>query len=475
VIIESAMTLKNQLAVVILAAGKGTRMKSETPKVLHKVCGIPMLSHILSAAETLEPSKLIVVVGYGMDEVKREIIPERIDIDWVVQSQQRGTGHALMCCMDSLKDFKGKVLILCGDTPLLDEITLKDFLMGSYQRDSKLSVMTAILENSGKYGRIIRNADQGIRAIIEASDATPDELKIKEINTGNYLINIDILNSLLPMLDNDNSQGEYYLTDIVDIASSKGETVHGIATSNIDSVIGVNNRNDLALVNKIMQKQINEFWMDSGITIIAPDNTYIDKTVKIIGTDTVVYPGSMLVENTIIGSRCVIGLNCVISNSTLGDNVMIEHMSVIEESVIAVGCKIGPFAHLRPETKLGVNVRIGNFVEVKKSSFGEGTKANHLTYIGDAIIGSNINIGAGTITCNYDGYKKHQTEIGDNTFIGSNTSLVAPLKIGKNAVIGAGSTITKKVDDNALAITRAGQRMISGYRERLDKRYEGRE
>lgn len=471
---ERAINLKEELAVIILGAGKGSRMKSEVPKVLHKVCGIPMLSHILSAAEGLDPLKLIVVVGHGMDEVKQEIIPERTNIDWVVQFQQRGTGHALMCCMDSLKDFNGKVLILCGDTPLLDEITLKDFLMESYKCDSRLSVMTAVLDNPGKYGRIVRDTEQHMSAIIEASDATSDELKIKEINTGNYLINIDVLKNFGPMFDNNNSQGEYYLTDIVALASGQGETVHAIETGNIDSILGVNDRNDLAVVNNIMQKKINKFWMDSGVTIIDPGNTYIDKTVKIIGNDTVIYPGSMLTGNTIIGSKCIIGLNCVISDSRLCDNVIIKHMSVIEESVIADDCHIGPFAHLRPETKLGSKVKVGNFVEIKKSSLGEETKASHLTYIGDAVIGANINIGAGTITCNYDGYKKHQTEIGDNTFIGSNTSLVAPLKIGKNAVIGAGSTITKNVDDNALGVTRAGQKMIPGYRERLDKRYKGK-
>ena len=444
----------SELAVVILAAGKGTRMKSDLVKVLHPIAGSPMLSYSLDLARSLRPSRLVVVVGFQADLVHEKCKAE--DVAFAIQKEQLGTGHAVLAARPALQGFQGNVLILSGDVPLLTEETIKSFLQAHQERQAALSVMTVELENPRGYGRVFRNADGSLLRITEDKDLKPREEEIREINTGIYCVDAGVLFSALSHITPQNAQKEYYLTDIVARASAEKKKVLPFLAKDALEVMGINTRVELALANKGMRRMIAERHMLEGVTLIDPETAYIDREVK-IGRDTVIHPNCHLMGKTSLGVGCLIEPGCKIANTQAGNRVIIKASSVISECRIEDRVEVGPFAHLRPETLLREGSRIGNFVEVKKSVIGRGTKANHLTYIGDATLGEKINVGAGTITCNYDGQKKHPTVIEDGVFIGSNTALVAPVKIERNSVIGAGSTITKQVPPDTLAVARGKQ------------------
>lgn len=444
----------NELAVVILAAGKGTRMKSDLVKVLHSVAGSPMLSYPLDVARSLKPARLVVVVGFQADLVQEKFRAD--DVSFAVQKEQLGTGHAVLAARPALQDFHGNVLILSGDVPLLTPETVGRFLKSHQDRQAALSVMTVELENPKGYGRVFHNADGSLLRITEDKDLKPGEEKVREINTGIYCVDADILFCALTHVKRQNAQKEYYLTDIVTQASAEKKKVFSFRVEDSLEVMGVNTRVDLAKANHVMKMKIAEQHMLDGVTLIDPETTYIERDVE-IGRDSVIYPNCYLLGKTSLGNACLVEPGCKLTDTQVGNQVTIRVSSVIAESILEDQVEIGPFAHLRPQNVLREGSKIGNFVEVKKSVIGKRTKANHLSYIGDATLGEKINVGAGTITCNYDGKKKHPTIIEDGVFIGSNTALVAPVKVERNAVIGAGSTITKRVPADTLAVTRGKQ------------------
>jgi bifunctional UDP-N-acetylglucosamine pyrophosphorylase / glucosamine-1-phosphate N-acetyltransferase len=444
----------NPLAIVVLAAGKGTRMKSDLVKVLHPIAGAPMLSFTLDLARGFHPQQLIVVVGFQRDLVRQRFTAE--DIRFVDQVEQLGTGHAVATAGRILNDFQGTVLILCADVPLLSAETLDKFLQTHQRERASLSVLTTKLPNPRGYGRIFRDPDGLLLRIVEEKDLHPGEEVRQEINTGIYAVEAEFLFPALASLNDRNAQKEYYLTDIVAQASSAGKKTMAYLAEDPNEVMGINTRLDLAMVNQILRRRIAESHMLAGVTLIDPQSTFIDSEVQ-IGKDTIIYPNAYLLGKTSLGENCVVEPGCKLIDTCAGNHVTIKAFSVIAQTIIEDRVDVGPFAHLRPETILREGSRIGNFVEVKKSEIGKGTKANHLSYIGDATVGEKVNIGAGTITCNYDGQKKHPTLIEDEVFVGSNTALVAPVKIGRGALIGAGSTITKEVPPETLAVSRARQ------------------
>jgi bifunctional UDP-N-acetylglucosamine pyrophosphorylase/glucosamine-1-phosphate N-acetyltransferase len=448
------------LAVLILAAGKGTRMKSDLVKVLHPVAGTPMLSFSLDLARSLHPDRLVVVVGFQRDLVRQRFSAP--DIIFADQEEQLGTGHAVSVARQDLKDLEGTVLILCADVPLLTEGTVRKFLQAHEDGGATLSVLTTMPQNPGGYGRVVRGEDGLLLRIVEDKDLRAGEEKIREINTGIYAVEAKFLFSALGSLSDQNAQKEYYLTDIVEKASSQGKKAQACLAEDPFEVMGINSRLDLAKASQALRQKIAEHHMMAGVTLMDPLTTYIDRGVE-IGKDTVIYPNCYLLGKTSLGEGCLVEPGCKLTDTRVGNFVTIKTSSVISESVIEDRVEVGPFAHLRPLTVLREGSKIGNFVEVKKSVIGKGTKANHLSYIGDATLGEKVNIGAGTITCNYNGRKKHQTIIEDGVFVGSNTELVAPVKIGRGAIIGAGSTITKEVPPETLAISRAKQ---EHYRKR---------
>jgi bifunctional UDP-N-acetylglucosamine pyrophosphorylase/glucosamine-1-phosphate N-acetyltransferase len=454
------------LSVIVLAAGLGTRMRSEVPKVLHPLCGKPVLHYVLEALSPLKPEEIIVVVNKSHKELK-EYLGERVKI--AIQDKALGTGHALKAGLKELKD-SGTVLVINGDTPLIKAETLKTFIKLHSKDRNSLSLLSFFPSDPSAYGRIIRNGNGKVIAIKEKTDLTPEELNIREVNSGIYLMEPHVL-SLVNLIKKNPLKGEYYLTDIVSITIKKGLKVDAYCLGDETEFMGINTRKELSTASAIMRKRINENLMLQGVTMIDPENTYIESDVK-VGMDTTIYPGVFIEGKTTIGKNCIIHSNVRIVNSVIGDGVTIKDSSVIEDSVIKDNVTIGPFAHLRPGSVISENVKIGNFVEIKKSIIGEGTKAMHLSYIGDAEVGRNVNIGAGTITCNYDGFKKHKTIIEDNVFIGSDTQLVAPVKVSKGAYIGAGSTITKDVPPECLAITRTPQRHIPDW---VKKRKKGKD
>ena len=446
--------LVKSLAVIILAAGKGTRMKSDLVKILHPIAGTPMLALTLDLARSFRPDRLVVVVGSQRNLVREQFGAE--DLLFVDQEEQLGTGHAVLTAGPALKDFQGTVLILCADVPLLSEETVKKFIKAHEEGLNTLSVLTTCLENPSGYGRVFRGEKGQLLRIVEEKDLRAGEETIREINTGIYCIEAPFLFSALLGLSDQNAQKEYYLTDIVAKASSQGKKAAAYLTEDPREVMGINTRLDLAKANQYLRHKIAERHMLEGVTLIDPQTTYIDHQVE-IGRDTVLYPNCYLLGKTSLGKNCLIEPGCKITDTQVGNFVTIKASSVVSESIIEDRVEVGPFAHLRPLTVLREGSRIGNFVEVKKSVIGKGTKANHLSYLGDATVGEKVNIGAGTIFCNYDGRKKHPTLIEDGVFVGSNTELVAPIKIGRNAIIGAGSTITKEVPPDHLAVSRARQ------------------
>ncbi len=440
-------------------------MKSDLVKVLHPLLGLPMLSYPIDLSlNAIKAEKTIVVVGYQADQIKERFKDPRIC--FALQKEQLGTGHAVLQAIPFLQKFTGAVLILCGDVPLVKAETLQAFVDAFRKEGPVLSVLTMIVEDPFGYGRILRDAKGWLERIVEEKDATEEERRIQEVNTGIYCVAIPFLFEGLKEIKQENAQSEYYLTNLVEIAEKKRLKCSAHRASDPVEVMGINTRVDLAIAYEVLRQEKLRSLMFSGVTVVDPKTTYVDRMVE-VGRDTVLYPNCNLQGRTTIGERCVIEPNTKISDSVIDNEVTIRSNSVITESRVEEGAIIGPFAHLRPLTEVKAGAKIGNFVEVKKSVIGRGSKANHLAYIGDSTVGEKVNIGAGTITCNYDGFEKHQTIIGDGVFVGSNVELVAPVKVGKNASIGAGATITKDVPEGALAISRVKQKNIRGWEKRV--------
>lgn len=446
------------LEVIILAAGEGTRMKSKLLKVLHPICGKTLVEHVIDAADIAGCTKKIVVIGS-----KREQLEERLahlELTYVHQAERLGTGHAVMVCDQEIREDQD-VLILCGDTPLIEGEALKHFVMHHKESGNACTVMTALLDNPFGYGRMVRDKENALIGIVEQKDASPEIQAIKEINSGVYCFQGGLLKKYLRQLTNDNSQGEYYLTDLVKIMSQAGHSVGTQVIENFDSLLGVNSREQLAQAEAIMQAAINKRHMSEGVTLIDPKNTYIEKTVS-ISRDTVIYPGTILKGHTEIGEDCIIGPNARITDCKIGNGTEVKDSTLLE-STIGDDTSVGPYAYVRPGSQIGNHVKVGDFVEVKNATIGNGTKISHLTYVGDGDVGENCNLGCGVVFVNYDGKNKARSIVEDNAFVGCNVNLVSPVKIGKNAYVAAGSTITMDVPEDALGIAREKQRNIDGW------------
>lgn len=448
---------------VILAAGQGTRMKSKLYKVLHPVCGKPMVEHVVDHIQTLDVSRIVTVVGHGAEKVREQLGDKS---EYVLQAEQLGTAHAVGQAEAILGELEGTTLVVCGDTPLIRPETMQALFEYHTAQKAKATILTAIAENPTGYGRVLRNADGQVAQIVEQKDASSEQQLVKEINTGTYCFDNKSLFKALKLVKNDNAQGEYYLPDVIEILQQQGEIVSAYVTEDFEETLGVNDRYALSQAEEFMRARINEKHMRNGVTIINPTATYISADA-VIGQDTVIQPGTMIEGKTVIGDDCLIGPNSQIVNSQIGNGTSI-HSSVVRDSVIADDTAIGPFANIRPFSEIGSHVKIGNFVEVKKSTLGDETKISHLSYIGDAEIGTNVNIGCGSITVNYDGKNKHKTTIGNDVFVGCNSNLVAPVTIGDNSFIAAGSTVTKDVPSDSLAIARARQENKLNYINKLN-------
>lgn len=446
---------------IILAAGEGKRMKSSTPKVLHKICGKEMVNVVIDTVKEAKVNDINVIIGRGADKVKDATTNRTVH--YSLQDKQLGTGHAVMCAKEFLKGKKGTVAIFTGDAPLITKSTVEKLLDFHGNKNYKATILTSIVDNPHGYGRVVREGNQEVCKIVEHKDCTEEELKINEINAGMYCFDIESLLKSLDKLDNNNSQGEYYITDVIGILKNEGEKI-GALPIPFEETMGINSRVQLSEAEKVMRKRINQMHMDNGVTLIDPDCTYIDIDVE-IGNDTIIYPSNVIQGKTVIGENCTIHSNSRIKDSIIDKNVTIQ-CSTILESKIGEGTTVGPFAYVRPESVIGKSARIGDFVEIKKSTIGDETKVSHLTYIGDAEIGSKCNFGCGTVVVNYDGQKKYKTVIGDNAFIGCNTNLVAPVKVNNNTYIAAGSTITDEVPEGALAIARCKQVNKEGWLEK---------
>lgn len=445
------------LHVVILAAGQGSRMKSALPKVLHPIAGRPMLHHVIDTAKLLGAEKIHTVIGHGADKVREAT--DEASVNWVIQSEQLGTGHAVAQALPDLPD-DARVLVLYGDVPLTRHETLEG-LVGTLD-DNTLGLLTVTMDNPQGYGRIVRNANGDVQSIVEQKDASAEQQQIREVNTGILAVSAKHLKSWLPTLSNSNAQGEYYLTDIIAMAVEQGLGVSVSQPENPFEVQGVNNRLQLAELERWFQHRQADRLMTEGATLADPARVDVRGELS-IGNDLWIDVNVVFEGKVSLGSNVSIGPGCVIKDATIADGAEIKANSVIEGAVIGANAQIGPFARIRPGTELAANTKVGNFVETKKAIVGEGSKINHLSYVGDASLGRNVNVGAGTITCNYDGVNKYQTVLGDGVFVGSNTALVAPVTVAAEATIGAGSTITRDVADHELAVARGRQRNIAGW------------
>ncbi|MDX1653750.1 MAG: bifunctional UDP-N-acetylglucosamine diphosphorylase/glucosamine-1-phosphate N-acetyltransferase GlmU [Candidatus Competibacteraceae bacterium] len=445
------------LSVVILAAGKGKRMVSELPKVLHPVGGKAMVEHVLETAAQLGAQQRVVVYGHGGEQVQAALAGQ--PVAWAEQAQQLGTGHAVAQALPQVGD-DGTVLVLYGDVPLVRPETLIPLVEAAARRE--LGLLTVVLDDPIGYGRIVRDRVGHVRRIVEEKDASAQERHIREVNTGILAAPAGLLKKWLGNLNNDNVQGEYYLTDIIEMAGQDGIRVEAVAAPQPWEVEGVNNRRQLARLERLFQNRQADELMDRGATLLDPERVEVRGSLT-TGKDVTIDVNVVFEGSVTLGDRVSIGPNCVIRNAEIGDDVEILAFSHVDGARVASGCEVGPYARLRPQAELHPKAKVGNFVEIKKAVVGEGSKVNHLTYIGDAEIGRDVNVGAGTITCNYDGANKHKTIIDDGAFIGSNSALVAPVRIGKNATVGAGSAIGREVPDGALGLTRAPQKIVQDW------------
>ena len=444
------------LGVVILAAGQGTRMKSSLPKVLHTLADRPLLQHVIDTARTLDPEKIVVVYGHGGEQVRASITDE--DLIWTEQAEQLGTGHAVQQAIPHL-DGLDQVLVLYGDVPLTRRETLQDLLDAA---GNGFGLLTVELDDPTGYGRVERDADGRVMRIVEQKDAKPGQLAIREINTGIMVIPESRLHDWLGQLENNNAQGEYYLTDVLSMAVIEGMPIAVSQPDDLMEAEGVNNKRQLAALERAWQRRVADSLMDAGLTLRDPNRFDLRGSLS-HGRDCVIDVNVIVEGEVTLGDNVQVGANTVLRNVRIADNVTIRENCVLEEALVGEDSQIGPFSRLRPGAELVGAAHVGNFVEIKKSVIGQGSKVNHLTYVGDSEIGSGVNIGAGTITCNYDGANKHKTIIGDDAFIGSNTALVAPVEVGRGATIGAGSTISKDAPQDQLTVTRAKQLTVPSW------------
>jgi bifunctional UDP-N-acetylglucosamine pyrophosphorylase/glucosamine-1-phosphate N-acetyltransferase len=451
----------SDIHVVVLAAGKGTRMKSQLPKVLHRIGGLTIIERVLRTAAALQPASITIVVGHGAEDVKQSLAKRRL-LQFVTQEQQLGTGHALLQARAHLEGKTGTLVLLSGDAPLLTVASMQALLATHQEAAAAATVITANFARPFGYGRIVRTPAGKISKIVEERDTSPAQKAIAEINSGIYAFDLAPLFAALDTIGTANKQGEYYLPDLVAIYRKQKRAVATWTVQNGDEIRGINSRTELAEVSTMVRQQKNEELMAAGVTLIDPATTYIDADV-VVGPDTVIYPCVFLEGSTKIGAACEIHSGTRIVNSTIGDRVCVRNHTVVADSTVEAGAFLGPFAHIRPGSEVGQDVHIGNFVELKKTVMGKGAKANHLAYLGDSTIGEKTNVGAGTITCNYDGEKKHPTVIGANVFVGSNSTLVAPVTLADGSYIAAGSAVTTDVPAGALAIGRARQENKDGW------------
>ena len=447
---------------IILAAGKGTRMKSDLPKVLHKVAGISMLEHVFRSVSAINPEKTVTVIGHKAELVEQVLAGQT---DFVRQTEQLGTGHAVMMAEPVLENLTGQTLVIAGDTPLITGESLKNLIDFHINHKNVATILTAEADNPFGYGRIVRNQHDEVLKIVEQKDASDFEQQIKEINTGTYVFDNARLFEALKNINTNNAQGEYYITDVIGIFRENGEKVGAYTLKDFDESLGVNDRVALATAEGVMRRRINQQHMVNGVSFVNPHATYIDVDVE-IAPEVQVEANVTLKGQTKIGAETILTNGTYIVDSVIGERTVITN-SMIEESSVADGVTVGPYAHIRPGSSLAKDVHVGNFVEVKGSSIGENTKAGHLTYIGNSEVGANVNFGAGTITVNYDGQKKYKTVIGDNVFVGSNSTIIAPVELGDNSLVGAGSTITKDVPADAIALGRGRQINKEDYAKRL--------
>ena len=460
-----AKTPPRRLAAIVMAAGKGKRLRTRLPKTLHPVCGRPVLWHVLHAAAAARPDPLIVVVGHGADDVEAAVRSWnlRVPIRFVRQDPPLGTGHAVMVAEREVGKSED-VLVLPGDNPLVTGEMLRGLLRVHRRRNPAVTVLSTEVEDPSGYWRLIR-ADDRLDKVVDEAVATPDELAVREVATSVYVFRREDLYRVLPRLDRDNREGEYYLPDVLEILAEKGEDVR-LHTADFGGALDVNSRSSLARATAAMRRRINDALLEGGVTIIDPEQTYVDAGVT-VGPDTTILPGTHLEGETKIGEGCRIGPGSLIADSQIADGAVVE-LSVVRGSKVGKRAQVGPYTHVRPGTVLGADTKAGSFVEIKASRVGDGSKIPHLSYVGDATVGKNVNIGAGTVTVNYDGYAKHRTVIGDDVRIGSDTMLIAPVKLGRGAVTGAGSVITRDVPAGALSVERSEQRTVRGFRARKD-------
>jgi bifunctional UDP-N-acetylglucosamine pyrophosphorylase/glucosamine-1-phosphate N-acetyltransferase len=458
------------IGVILLAAGQGTRMKSDFPKVLHSLAGKPLFLHALGTARGLKPARIAIVVGHGGEAVRQAYRGE--DVTWVVQEKQLGTGHAVRCAEAVFQNFSGSLVILSGDVPLISEHTLRAMIARHSSQDAALTLLTAHLAVRRGYGRILKNARGEVTGVVEEKDATEVQRQIEDVNAGVYVASPQFLFTALASVGNRNRQGEYYLPDVVGIGLKRGQKVASVKVEDAREIMGVNTREELAYMEKSLQEKITQKWMAAGVTLKDPQTAYIDEDVT-IGRDTVIGPNTHLRGRTVIGERCQIDGTAYLTDAEIGNGVHLRFAVVMTSCRVGQGAIIGPFAHLRPGSALDRNVHIGNFVETKEATIGEGTKANHLTYLGDVTIGAGTNIGAGTITCNYDGFRKYRTKIGDRVQVGSDSTLVAPVTLGDDAYIATATTLRQDVPAGALAFNERQEQIREGWTEQKREKMKG--